>query len=92
MQHNIAEVWLHGLKGEDREKMKAFVLANTILLDKLAKILYNMQVRSESTVLSDYDTPSWSHKQAHVNGFNDAIKKISEICTVRERDDPSQTE
>jgi len=39
------------------------------------------------SALDDYDTPSWSHKQAHMNGEAAAIRKVIEIITIRERDD-----
>lgn len=84
----ISEAWLTGLKGEARDKMKENVLSNQILLDKLSEILYNMQVKKESTVLTDYDTPSWSHKQAHLNGEASAIRKVIEIISIKDRDDP----
>lgn len=83
----INEAWLQGLEPSDREKMKENVLSNEILLDRLAKILYNMQEKRQSSVLSDYDTPSWSHKQAHLNGEAAALRKVLEIITIRERDD-----
>ncbi len=83
----INEAWLQGLKGAEREQMKELVLSNEILLDKLAKMLYNMQERKRISVLGDYDTPSWSHKQAHLNGEADVLRKVLEIITINERDD-----
>ena len=91
MTQKINEAWLRGLKGEDREKMKELVLSNQILLDKLSEILYNMQVKKEGTVLDDYDTPSWSHKQAHINGEAAAIKRLIDIVSIREREDHPTT-
>lgn len=88
MQLKINELWLRGLKGEDREKMKKVVLDSTILLDKLKEILYNMQEGKKDTVVSDYDTPSWSHKQAHLNGETAALQKVIGLLTIAERDDP----
>jgi len=32
--------------------------------------------KKDSFTLESYDTPSWSHKQAHVNGYNQAIDEI----------------
>lgn len=90
MISKINEAWLSGLKGEERSKMRDFVVGNQILLDKLVEILYNMQEKTGSVKLDDYDSPSWSHKQAHLNGQNDTIRKLIEICTIKERDDPSQ--
>ncbi len=79
--------WTQGLQGQEKADVEALVKSNTILLDRLTKILYNMQVSREQSVLGDYDTPSWSHKQAHLNGESAVIKKLLDILEVRERDD-----
>jgi hypothetical protein len=87
MSLHVNEQLLSGLRGEKREEMKNIVLQNTILLDKLREILYNMQEGRSSSVVTDYDSPSWSHKQAHLNGEVAALKKVIELLTVTERDD-----
>lgn len=75
------------LQGEaDREAFKQQVINAKKVLDKVAKILYNEGVELENTVLGDYDTPSWSHKQAHRNGRLEQIRKTSAILTVKERE------
>ena len=84
----INQAWLTGLKTEaERAKIKELVLSSENLLDILKKILYNMQEKKELSVLDDYDTPSWSHKQAHLNGEAAAIRKVIEIISINERDD-----
>jgi hypothetical protein len=87
MQYKINEQWLRGLDGPERDEMKNLVINNTKLLDKLTEILYNIQVKKEDTVLEDYDSPSWSHKQAHINGEIAAIKRVLEIISINERAD-----
>ena len=87
MVYKISDAWLTGLKGEDKDKMRQFVVGNQKLLDKLVEILYNIEERTDEVVLSDYDSPSWSHKQAHLNGQRDVIRKLITICTIKERDD-----
>lgn len=91
MKKNINELWLTGLKDQDRDEMKKLVINNTILLDKLKEMLYNMQEGKRGTVVLDYDTPSWSHKQAHLNGELAALKKVQELLTVVEREDHPTT-
>lgn len=88
MVYKVNQFWLAGLNDEEREKMTNLVVSNTILLDKLRKMLYNMKEGKENTVLSDYDVPSWSHKQAHLNGEQAAITKIIDLIAVTEREDP----
>lgn len=88
MQFKISEMWLRSEKtAEEREKIKKLVLSNDILLDKLKKIMYNMQVEKRKSVLADYDTPSWSHKQAHLNGELAMLERLIDLVTITERED-----
>lgn len=91
MKYTVNEELLKGLKGPDREEFKTLIVNNKKLLDKVVEILYNRGEGKRDTVLSDYDTPSWSHKQAHLNGEIAALKKMVELLTVQERDDPPTT-
>ena len=88
-QLKISETWLKGLTGTDREEMKKLVLNSEKVLDKLKEILYNMQVKKSEVSLEDYDNPSWSHRQAHLNGEASALRRVVEILTIKERDDQS---
>lgn len=83
----VNTAWTQGLSASEKADMEALVKGNTILLDRLTKILYNMQTKRVATVLGDYDTPSWSHKQAHLNGELNVIERLLEIVTLKERDD-----
>lgn len=33
-------------------------------------------VDAQELTVQSYDSPSWSHKQAHLNGFRQAIKQV----------------
>lgn len=45
--------------------------------EKLTEILSK---RTKAVVTEpDYDSPSWSHKQADMNGYNRAIKEIIDL-------------
>ena len=74
--------WLGNLKGEDRDNFKNSILASKIVLDKLQEIVYNMYKKEESLSSIDYDSPSWSHKQAHTNGKREALKQILELVNI----------
>lgn len=88
----VKDVWLKGAKTpQERDEIRNLLVSDTILLDKLREILYNMQVSKEASVLGDYDTPSWSHKQAHLNGEAAMLRKVIDIVTFEERDDQPQT-
>lgn len=80
----MKSIWLGNLKNDERENFKQSILISKNVLDKLKEIVYNMANEKESVVSYDYDSPSWSHKQAHNNGFLDACRKIIEIVDVKE--------
>lgn len=85
MANGINSIWFKDLKDLEREKMREFILSNKIMLDKLVKICYNIGKDREIVTPGDYDSPSWSHKQAHNNGFQEALRKLIEICEIKER-------
>lgn len=88
MQKKISQKWLSSAKTDaERDEIRNLVKNSELVLDKLREMLYNMQDELRDTVLRDYDTPSWSHKQAHLNGEIDMLRKLIDIVTIRERDD-----
>ena len=87
MKKTVNEAWLTGLNPKEREEMKNFIVANEKVLDKLKEILYNIVVKKEEVKLDDYNNPSWSHKQAHLNGEQALARKMLEVLTIKERDD-----
>ena len=74
--------WFGSMKGEERENFKLSILSSKIVLDKLQEIVYNMYKKEESISDIDYDSPSWSHKQAHTNGKRHALKQILDLITI----------
>lgn len=45
----------------------------------LAKVLEAELKNAEEVNESDYDSPSWAHKQAHINGRKETIKGILKL-------------
>ena len=76
--------WFGSLRGEERENFKLSVLSSKIVLDKLHEIVYNMYKKEESVNANDYDSPSWSHKQAHTNGRRDALRQVLDLITIKD--------
>ena len=74
--------WFGSLKGEERENFKLSILSSKIVLDKLTEIVYNMYRKEESINSTDYDSPSWSHKQAHTNGRRDALRQVIDLIKI----------
>ena len=78
----MKSVWLGSSKGEERENMRAEVLQAQKVLDKLKEIVYNMRNEKSTVTTTDYGSPSWSHEQAHRNGYVDACDRIVSLLTL----------
>jgi hypothetical protein len=74
--------WLGSLKDQERENMKNSIQNSKLVLDKLHEIVYNMYSEHRSTTFKDYDSPAWLAKQAHTNGYCEALSKILELTKV----------
>jgi len=74
--------WFRGLKTDEVEERKSFLLSNQKVLDILKEIVYNIRISCENVSETDYDSPSWSHKQAHHNGEVASLKRIERLITL----------
>lgn len=74
--------WLESVKGEERERLREYLVGNQKVLDILVEIVYNKVRETENVSLQDYDSPSWAYKQAHRNGQLDALKWVTKLCDV----------
>lgn len=71
--------WFKGLKTKDeKDKRKKELLSYRTAYEALIEIL------EEKTSTPDYDCPSWSHKQADQNGYNQAIKEVKALITFKD--------
>lgn len=76
----LKTTWTQDLKtASEREEFTKVVLNSSLVLDKLRKIVYNRVISGEKVAPSDYDSPSWSHKQADSNGYARAYREILEL-------------
>lgn len=73
-------IWLKGLKGEEREKRIKEILSYRNAFDALKELLEDQYEES----VPDYDCPSWSHKQADVNGANRKLRQIISLLDIKE--------
>ena len=79
MTDKIKLVWTSHLKTkEEKERFKKQVLSSSEVLERLSDIISEY---SESCVMEkpDYDSPSWAYKQAHYNGYINALEDIFKI-------------
>lgn len=80
----INSAWIRDAKTEEeRERIYKEVINSNFLLDKLRKICYNISIELEEVSSPDYDSASWSHKQAHRNGQLDILRKLNKILEVK---------
>lgn len=71
-------IWTKGFK--DKEARKKEILSYRNAFDALKEVLEKEYEES----VPDYDCPSWSHKQADINGANRKLRQIINLITVKE--------
>ena len=62
----------------DREFEEHYRSARPVL-EALANLLNDKIVSKEKVFEHDYECPSWSHKQAHINGYNECARKTLDL-------------
>lgn len=89
MQRNrkLKTAWISHLRdAESKEQFTAQVLASEKVLDKLREIVYNKVLDGEKVSVVDYDSPSWSHKQADRNGYLRGLREVLELLQFGDHD------
>ena len=80
-------VWFQHLKDKtEQDKFRQMVLGSHKVLDRLQEICYNSITSEEKVKAVDYDSPSWSHKQAHLNGRIEAYREIVELLNISDKE------
>lgn len=69
---------------EEKTRFKNAVLGSKIVLTRLQELINEMEedVNNAELSIKIYDSPNWDHKQAHLNGFKEALKKINKIINL----------
>ena len=79
------EIWTRHLKEpSDKERFKKNLLNSRFILERLIEIMQEDadQLETNEISLSTYDSPSWSHQQAHKNGQRSQIRKYINLITL----------
>lgn len=76
--------WYSSLPKAEQEEFKKLVLGSQKILDKAAEIVYNMSITESKVSTTDYDSPSWSHKQADRNGYLRALNELYALLKLKE--------
>jgi hypothetical protein len=79
---NISLVWTKNCKTEEeKEKLETLLRNNSTLINRLQEIIEEkvLEIRDKEVNENAYDSPSWSHKQAHINGFIAGMKYVTDL-------------
>jgi len=71
--------WFRGVPQDQKEKRKKELLQHRNAFDDLREVL---EQEFESAP-ADYDCPSWSHKQADINGANRKLRSIMKLLEIK---------
>ena len=79
----LPEILGRGLDPKEKEEFLR-LLQNSALIRRIEEVL-DEWIRAESSVpKDDYDSPSWSHKQADRNGSLRAYNKVKQLLDHKE--------
>ena len=77
--------WYQHRPKDEHDEVKNIVVTSQKLLDILSEICYNTIQSGVKANTVDYDCPSWSHKQAHLNGYLQAYREIHQLANLDKR-------
>ena len=77
----IPLAWTKGLEGKEKESFEETLRGNTFLLERLERILNEMDAEADRTMLGDkvWENPNWPYKQADLTGYKRALKHIKDL-------------
>jgi hypothetical protein len=72
----------------EKERFQNSVLGSKTVLNRLSALINEMKEDVDGAELNIkiYDSPNWDHKQAHLNGFKEALKKVQKIITLDQKE------
>lgn len=79
--------WFSHLPSSQQEDFKKLVLGSHKVLDKLLDLCYTTIQNAELTKLDDYESPSWSHRQADRNGYLRAYREMADLVDLSKSSD-----
>ena len=73
----IKEVWLRGVGDRQTEIDQVLHYISLPLTQKLISLIE--QKLNEVSKGPDYDNPNWAYKQAHMNGYEQALNQVLQL-------------
>lgn len=80
--------WTKHLKTEGAKEDFRVLLGNsTALITRLRELMLEEinNIDNSEYLVSDFEDPSWSHKQAFRNGQKAALKKVVDLLTINRK-------
>ncbi len=84
----LSTEWTSHLQPTEQAEFAATVKASQLALSRLLDIIDSRlrDLDAQESRLTDYDTPSWSHKQAHRNGKRDGLMSVRLLLNFLTKD------
>lgn len=86
-------VWTKDAKDiEEKERLQRSIQNSNWLLERLSTILDTMvaDLDSSERSLKTYELPNWDYRQAHNNGYRQAISLVQKLITLDREDTNDQ--
>jgi len=76
--------WTKHLKDDEKTRYVESLQRVKWVLDDLKVLINTSESSIEAQEISpkSYDSPNWSHRQAHSNGYKQALKDFSKLLTL----------
>lgn len=83
MAKNLSVEWFTGIKPENKERFEETLRNSGTMVRQLLLLLdkWEGELDAAESKLTDYETPSWSAKQAHRNGDRSRIRKLRDLLS-----------
>lgn len=81
----MISAWTKHIKDEaQKEQFKNTILGSKPVLNRLHELLKEIEDDQDSIERNPkmYDSPNWDYRQAHLNGYKQALSTIKRIITL----------
>jgi hypothetical protein len=85
--------WTDHLKDEQKESFQQQIYASKPVLDRFKAVIDEAEESLTKAEISpkSYETTSWAYKQAHSNGFRQALRLMRSFIDLDKQQTPKET-
>lgn len=89
MANRLAITWTQGIPEDRKASTESAIRNSTIALGRLQEILAEKleATASKEASLDAYESPSWSHRQAHLNGYRQGLTELLQLLSFLDKGD-----